>query len=198
MSELPVKTIKPGELYVNDSPCRIKTLLGSCVSVTVHNSHKQFGGMNHFMLPEALPSRQKGPRDFRFGDLSVRHMIDRMLTYDPNPDHLDVKIFGGGRVVSALSHANIGKNNVQAAIEVLEEYDLTPSEKHVEGDNGLKLDFNTQSNEVQVERIRRTDDEYDVASEREEEQLSESEGRIEDILSGSSGDEGIDFLSQNE
>ena len=196
MSPLPVRNIKPGELHVSNSPCRIRTLLGSCVSVTVHNEQGEYGGMNHFMLPEVLPNRQKGPRDFRFGDLSIRHLIEKMLTYDPDPNHLDVNIYGGGRVVSALSDAEIGTNNVKIAKEILDEFGLCPSETVVEGNRGLKLDFNTKTNEVHLEPIGRTEDEYEVATEREQQRLSDNSSRIEDILSGSESDEGIDFLSE--
>lgn len=195
MSPLPLRNIKPGELHVSDSPCRIRTLLGSCVSVTVHNARGKYGGMNHFMLPEVLPNRQKGPRDFRFGDLSIRHLIEKMLSYDPDPNHLDVKIYGGGRVVSALSEADIGTNNVKIAKDVLDEFGLRPSETVVEGNRGLKLDFNTKTNEVQLEPIGRTEDEYEVATQREQQRLSEKASRIEDILSSSKKDQGIDFLS---
>lgn len=189
---LPVTNIQPGELHVSNEPCRITTLLGSCVSVTVHHTEKGFGGMNHFMLPEVLPERQKGPRDFRFGDRSIRYMLDRMLEYDARPEHLDVKIFGGGRVVSALKGADIGKSNVECAEQVLAEYGLTPSEKRVEGGSGLKLDFNTYTNEVQVEPIRNSDD-GTRAKETEERTVRKQESKIRDILSGGE-DDGIDFL----
>ena len=192
---LPVTNIKPGELHVSEDPCRITTLLGSCVSVTVHNAAEGFGGMNHFMLPEVLPERQNGPRDFRFGDRATRFMIDRMLEYDADRDHLDVKIYGGGRVVSALKRADIGRSNVESAEQVLAEYGLTPSEKRVEGGSGLKLDFNTLTNEVQVERISNSD-QGNRASGEAEEAARRDESKIKEILSGSD-EGGIDFLGDD-
>lgn len=190
---LSVKTIKPGELHVSDTPCRIKTLLGSCVSVTVHNTQRGFGGMNHYMLPETMPSRREGPRDFRFGDRSIRWMLDRMLEYDSNPEHLDVKLFGGGRVVSALSRADIGEKNIDVALEVLGEYDLEPSKRLVSQENGLKLDFNTQTNVVKVQRIRRSEDNLEPDT---RDELRHNRKEVTEILSGDDDANSIDFLEE--
>lgn len=187
MSVLPVHNIHPGDLHVSDEPCRIKTLLGSCVAVTVHNRKRRFGGMNHFMLPEVIPERRRAERDFRFGDLSTQYLIERMLDYDDNRSHLEVKLFGGGRVVTALEQANIGRNNVDTARSILSEYGLSPEKEHVEGDSGLKLDFNTSTGIVRVKSIRRSRQEVQDVKEREA-------SSVKDILSSKSG-EGIDFLN---
>lgn len=189
MSSLPRHNIQPGELYVSDEPCVITTLLGSCVTVTLYNKHKQFGGMNHFMLPEVIPERQRSDEDFRFGDLSTRHLIKRMLNFDSNREHLEAKLFGGGRVVSALSRANIGQNNVETAKKILAEYGLTPKKEFVEGDKGLKLEFNTETGIVRVKQIRRSKQKVQRIEKKEQ-------TRVADILK-SDGDEGIDFIEEN-
>jgi chemotaxis protein CheD len=186
MSNLPVHNIQPGELHVSDEPCRIKTLLGSCVSVTVRNTRKGFGGMNHFMLPEVIPERSRGKQDFRFGDLSTRYLLDKMLEYDSNRGNLEVKLFGGGRVVSALAGAEVGRNNVDVAKKILREYNLSPSKEYVEGESGMKLDFNTETGIVRVKEIKKS-----RQSVRKTEQREKTE--VADILK-SEGEEGIDFL----
>lgn len=196
MSNLPVTNIKPGELHVNDSPSRIKTLLGSCVSVALCNTQHGFGGMNHFMLPESIPSRSRGERDFRFGDVSTRFLIEKMLEFDSDRDNIDAKLFGGGRVVQALEHAEIGKSNIESATNVLAEYGIRPSKKQVNTDHGLKLDFNTLNNRVKVEPIKKSNERTgDAQSQESEEKLKRNESRVEEILSGGEGLDGIDFLS---
>ncbi|MFB6345304.1 MAG: chemotaxis protein CheD [bacterium] len=192
MGKLPTRTIKPGELHVSETPCRIKTLLGSCVSVTVHNTKSGFGGMNHFMLPEYIPSRANGDNDFRFGDRSIRWMLDRMLEYDDNISNLDVKLFGGGRVVAALARSGIGQKNINVALDVLDDYGLEPSKRLVSQSHGLKLDFNTRTNTVRVQLIQQSDESIDESTRRE---LKENKNRVSDILSGEDDGETIDFLS---
>lgn len=141
------------------------------------------------MLPEVIPERQRGDRDFRFGDLSTRHLIKRMLEFDPNRDNLEAKLFGGGRVVSALSPANIGRNNVETAKQILAEYGLSPKKEFVEGDKGLKLEFNTQTGIVRAKQIRRSKQQVQRVEEQEQ-------SKVANILK-SDDEEGIDLLDDD-
>jgi len=186
---LPIVNIQPGELYVSDESCRITTLLGSCVSVAVYNKRRSFGGMNHFMLPREIPERSRGPEDFRFGDVSIRHLLDRMLEFDRKRTNLEVKLFGGGKVVSALARADIGKKNIDVAREVLEEYQLSPVKEYVGGKNGLKLDFNTKTGVVRAKTIRNS-------SETSRKIRKKENSRVEQILAGNQG-EGMNFLDES-
>ena len=53
--------LQPGEFYFGDAATRIRTLLGSCVAITLWHPARMIGGMCHYMLP----NRQKhhGPLD---------------------------------------------------------------------------------------------------------------------------------------
>ena len=44
--------LQPGDFYFGDRDTRIRTLLGSCVSITMWHPRLHVGGMCHFMLPE--------------------------------------------------------------------------------------------------------------------------------------------------
>ena len=44
--------LQPGEFWFGDRDTRIRTLLGSCVSITMWHPRLRIGGMCHFMLPE--------------------------------------------------------------------------------------------------------------------------------------------------
>ena len=43
--------IRPGEFYFGDGNTRIRTILGSCVAVTLWHPERHIGGMCHYMLP---------------------------------------------------------------------------------------------------------------------------------------------------
>ncbi|MBL8511280.1 MAG: chemotaxis protein CheD, partial [Betaproteobacteria bacterium] len=43
--------LQPGEFYFGDADTRIRTLLGSCVSITMWHPTRRIGGMCHYMLP---------------------------------------------------------------------------------------------------------------------------------------------------
>lgn len=164
--------LRPGELWVGTEPCKVRTLLGSCVSVVVHNRVQNFGGMNHFLLPE--PLEDKPTNDFRYGTTSTRHLFEQMLDEDPNPDNLVVKLFGGGMVVSALERAGIGRQNVEAARDVIADYGCEVEREYVCNDVGLKLIFENDTNRVLVKRIQSRD--------RMEEQVRETEDHDDEPL----------------
>ena len=50
--------LSPGDYFVGDAHHRIRTILGSCVSVTLWSDHPRVGAMSHFLLA----SRQVGER----------------------------------------------------------------------------------------------------------------------------------------
>ena len=51
-SSSPVISLLPGELYFGQRHL-LKTLLGSCVAITLWHPQRQLGGMCHFLLPTA-------------------------------------------------------------------------------------------------------------------------------------------------
>lgn len=186
---LPVQTINPGELYVSNEPCIIKTLLGSCVSVCLYNHSEQYGGMNHFMLPDTTAGNPRSDTDYRFGDVSTRRLISQMLEYDSNRDHLTVKLFGGGRVISSLSRSDIGQKNINSARNILASYDLSVSKEYVGMDNGIKLRFNTRTGTVKLRDITGSDDRKSV--------IKENDSQISSILSGDDSESGINLMDQD-
>jgi chemotaxis protein methyltransferase CheR len=61
---MPMARILPGEYYVTREDEVIDTVLGSCVAACIRNPRLGIGGMNHFMLPEAM-QRNAGSRRIR-------------------------------------------------------------------------------------------------------------------------------------
>ena len=46
--------LQPGEYFVGDQNCRIRTLLGSCVSITLLHAERKVGAMSPCLLPSRL------------------------------------------------------------------------------------------------------------------------------------------------
>ena len=102
-----VAKLLPGDYYVTCEEEVLDTVLGSCVSACIRNPRLRIGGMNHFMLPR--PSGQGGDtwdsiagRATRYGSASMETLINRILSAGGTRAELEVKIFGGGRVLSYL------------------------------------------------------------------------------------------------
>ena len=110
-----VAKLLPGDFYVTCEDEVLDTVLGSCVSACIRNPRLGIGGMNHFMLPRPSGSgmdtwENVASRATRYGSASMEQLINRILKAGGSRAELEVKIFGGGRVMSALS--DVGRHNV--------------------------------------------------------------------------------------
>ena len=141
----------PGELCVTQDPLFIATLLGSCVAVCLYNKHSGAAAMNHFLRAQ----KPAGPEPFgKFGDTSTRHIIKGLMAFDEKISHYEAKVFGGGAVVGHLGiGAGIGKENIVAAKEVLQEFQIPIVESDIGGKHGRKVYFNTKTNQVFIRYI---------------------------------------------
>ncbi|MFZ0497703.1 MAG: chemoreceptor glutamine deamidase CheD [Steroidobacteraceae bacterium] len=108
--------ILPGEYYVSRSDEAISTVLGSCVSACVRDPLRGLGGMNHFMLPE---DTAVGPNDWldpaiglatRYGSYAMESLINDLLKLGATRERLEIKLFGGGRILAAMT--DVGGRNV--------------------------------------------------------------------------------------
>ncbi|HEY7639218.1 MAG TPA: hypothetical protein VH814_05805 [Steroidobacteraceae bacterium] len=119
---MPTARILPGEFYVTREDEVIDTVLGSCVAACIRNARLGIGGMNHFMLPRPAGAgddawEKIAGRATRYGTASMEQLINSLLRAGGDRKELEVKIFGGGRVLSSLS--DIGARNVTFVHEFL-------------------------------------------------------------------------------
>jgi chemotaxis protein CheD len=119
---MPTARILPGEYYVTCEDEVLDTVLGSCVAACIRNPRLCIGGMNHFMLPRPGGSASDAwenvaGRAMRYGSAAMEQLINRVLSAGGVRKDLEVKIFGGGRVLSSLT--DIGAHNVTFVREFL-------------------------------------------------------------------------------
>jgi chemotaxis protein CheD len=109
--------ILPGEYYVTRSEEAISTVLGSCVSACVRDPMRNVGGMNHFMLPE---DQSVGPNNWldpavglatRYGSYAMESLINDLLKLGATRERLEIKLFGGGRILAAMT--DVGGRNIE-------------------------------------------------------------------------------------
>lgn len=108
--------ILPGEYYVSRADEAISTVLGSCVSACVRDPQCGLGGMNHFMLPA---DTTVGPNEWldpaiglatRYGSYAMESLINDLLKLGAARERLEIKLFGGGRILASMS--DVGGRNV--------------------------------------------------------------------------------------
>lgn len=125
---VPTARILAGEFYVTREDEIIDTVLGSCVAACIRNPRLGIGGMNHFMLPRPNGSdsdawEKVAGRATRYGSASMEQLINRVLGAGGTRQDLEVKIFGGGRVLPKLS--DVGARNLDFVREYLRHEGLT-------------------------------------------------------------------------
>jgi chemotaxis protein CheD len=108
--------ILPGEYYVTRGSEAVSTVLGSCVSACIRDTELGAGGMNHFMLPEDTSSGMDawdpadGSLSTRYGAYAMESLINEILKLGAKRERLEVKLFGGGRILPTMT--DIGARNI--------------------------------------------------------------------------------------
>ena len=155
--------LKQGEHYVSKGrPAQVKTVLGSCVSVTMHCPILKIGGITHSLLPFPIPGSTLQPdHKGRFVISSVKLLFELLMTNGAVRNSLEVKIFGGGQMFvpdpdkPVLKSLNIGRRNVETALETIQKLGLSITTTDVGGNLGRKLLFFPHSGDVWVKKINR-------------------------------------------
>jgi chemotaxis protein CheD len=157
---LPDLNLQPGELYLARGPAILRTILGSCVSVTFWSPRLSAGALCHGVLPRCplnWPPGSSLSDGSRYVDFSIRHLAQQFDALGAHRDELQVKLFGGADVLPLLSdradRPTVGALNCRAAVEVLAEEGLNVIASDLGGTRGRRIHFHTGTGEVLVYRL---------------------------------------------
>jgi len=150
--------ILPGEYYVTGHEEVITTVLGSCVSACIRDPDTGFGGMNHFMLPgnEAKNLGKWGGEDClatRYGIAAMENLINDLLKQGARKSRLELKLFGGGKILD-MGINNVGGRNVEFAKEFAQTEGLVPLAEDLGGPYPRKVNYFPKTGKVMVRRLR--------------------------------------------
>jgi chemotaxis protein CheD len=135
----------PGAIFTHHKPHEVSTVLGSCVSVCLWDSHLKIGGINHFMLPFWNGDGLASPK---YGNIAIEKLIEKMMALGSRKTNLAAKVFGGAKQLETGNFFNVGERNIAIASELLKEYNIAIASQNTGGDRGRKLIFRTHSGEV--------------------------------------------------
>jgi len=145
--------LQPGELYFGDYSTRIRTILGSCISITFWHQVKLIGGMTHIMLPERGNAGSENDiiLNGKYADEAVRLMLAEIKSTGTHPGEYQVKLFGGGDMFSHYNdpdRVHIGTKNSNAAKSLLKQYGFALHAKHLGGCGHRSIVFDIWSGYV--------------------------------------------------
>lgn len=143
-----------GHLIVSRDPCRVTTILGSCVAVALWDPVTGVGGVNHFLLPCWTGSDIESPR---FGNVAVRALIREVVAAGGRRRSLQAKLFGGACVLRAFrgtgNGSHLGRKNVDVARQILLDEGIPLTAEDVDGVRGRKLIFQTHDGAAWVRSL---------------------------------------------
>ncbi|OLU16503.1 MULTISPECIES: chemotaxis protein CheD [unclassified Pseudomonas] len=145
--------LNPGDYHFGGPYTRVRTLLGSCVSIVLWHPHARLGGMCHFMLPtRGRPTKQ---RDGRYADEVVSLLCEAIALSGTRLAEYQARIFGGGHMFPGLAQSrrhHVGQQNIDIARRLLAERKLGCHGEHVGGVGHRNLIFDIWSGEIALKQ----------------------------------------------
>jgi chemotaxis protein CheD len=149
-----VTTVHQGDCHVADEPdITFSTVLGSCISACVRDRVANIGGMNHFLLAEQSGSaRDRYGASARYGAFAMEQLINKVLTRGTGKkQNLEIKIFGGGKINSALD--DVGAKNIEFIRQFLSVEGYVTTSEDVGGTYARRVLFKPYSGRAFVKRL---------------------------------------------
>ena len=147
--------LQPGDFYWGDSGTRIRTILGSCISICMWHPVKLEGGMCHYMLLTRGDRRPKGELDGKYADEAwelFRKEINRLGT---KPSEYVTKLFGGASMFQGKGNVlsmKMGDKNIEIARNIIRTNSLNVVSENLGGIQSRRIHFEIWSGNVWLKR----------------------------------------------
>lgn len=145
----------PGALAFGGPELRLRTLLGSCVSVVVWHPRLRLGGMCHFLLPHP-GTTHLGEPDGKYAIDALEMLRTQMNRYTANLNDFQGFLCGGADCLSTAHKGkvangfDIGNRNIQAAQAWMQEHSLPLMQSDVGGNAYRHVGFDMWSGHLRV------------------------------------------------
>jgi chemotaxis protein CheD len=152
--------LQPGAYFIGDSRHRIRTLLGSCVSITLWHPIKKIGTMSHFLLANRIHDEAAPKFDGRYGKEVMSLMIQELRQLNINANECEGKIFGGGDMFPGQSRSNlinVGRKNGEIARTLLNSQGIPIISESLFGVGHRQIIFDVRNGDVWARQVKPAD-----------------------------------------
>jgi len=150
--------LQPGEFYFGDEKTRIRTLLGSCVAITMWHPKLNIGGMCHFMLPQNRRKETTHVLDGRYAVDAMQMFLREIHRSRARPSDFHAKLFGGGRMFAHSGKANrpisVSEQNVEFGRNIIKQYGFKLMAEDLGGNGHRNIILDLWSGDVWVRTAR--------------------------------------------
>ncbi len=137
----------------------IKTTgLGSCVGLTLYDEKERVAGLAHIMLPTSSIARDGVINVAKYADTSVPELIRRMERLGAKSNRLVAKMAGGAQmfaVGSSLDAMRIGKRNVDATKEMLQQFGIPVLSEDTGENYGRTIELQVETGILVIRSVNR-------------------------------------------
>jgi chemotaxis protein CheD len=163
--------LQPGDFYFGDRDTRIRTVLGSCVSIVCWHPQKKIGGMCHYMLP-TRGDRRGDELDGKYADEAMELFLREIRAANTRPSEYQLKLFGAGNMFPLASdegcrHCQPQKSyhkpeevcpkvscrNRQVAYHLAQQYGFSIHAEHLGGQGHRQLLFDIWSGDAWMKHV---------------------------------------------
>lgn len=146
--------LAPGEFFFGAGPCRVHTLLGSCVAITLWHPTRHIGGMCHYLLATRGASQRLSKE--HYADETVQLFLSLIKAEGTRPHDYEVKVFGGGNMFASSglnpSSINVSKNNADEGLRLLAAHGFRVKASDLGGNSHRKIHLELWNGDVWVQR----------------------------------------------
>jgi chemotaxis protein CheD len=150
-----VVLVKMAEMAMAGNSTLLKTTLGSCVAVVMHDPKLKIGGLAHIMLPQRL---REDEALGKYAETAIPHLLSRLLAGGCSRRNLRALLTGGAnmfRYSGDRKITTIGEKNVDAAKRILEKLEIPITYEDTGGEQGRTVLFNSHSGEIRIHTLSR-------------------------------------------
>jgi len=134
---------------------RLKTTLGSCVGVILHDGQRGLSGLAHVMLPERLRDDQSLGK---YADTAIPELLSQLERRGGRRGSMQAYLAGGANMFQASEDsriATVGEKNLQAVHRVLSELAIPVCQEDIGGAQGRTVSFDGETGNLEVKTLQR-------------------------------------------
>ena len=139
-----------GEIGVAQGSGVMRTLLGSCVGLVLHDQAQSTGGMVHVMLPAAGNAADPPGK---YADTAVPELIRQIEAVGGRSNRLIAKLAGGAKMFATERTNSIGDQNLVAIEKLLRLAGIPIVGRHCGGTYGRRMAYDVSTGDVVIEVV---------------------------------------------
>lgn len=148
----PLIHLMPGQLHFSHG-LQLKTLLGSCVALTLWHPERHIGGMCHYLLPSRT-RRADEPLDGRYGDEAVQALVAAITRARASTRDFICHLYGGADTLpeGGPVRLNIGERNIEQGWNLIDQHGFQLDGVDVGDDVPRHVDLDLRTGLVGIRR----------------------------------------------